>query len=181
MLLTRQPPCHQPDRPPDSGVAASISFEGFQDICSTSPMGLSDTCPLLPLLSVVRSCSHEWSETELGWNAHFGTNMAAVLALSLALPQSPLWWWCLRGRVKSTSKEITLWKFSGYILKSSRGDTTERCVVLSSQHKIPNSKFNCLLLRGKATVVDTSLRIQRLAGVVLINKTQEQPLNVFGS
>lgn len=26
----------------------------------------------------------------------FGTNMAAILALSLALPQSSLWWWCVK-------------------------------------------------------------------------------------
>lgn len=115
-----------------------------------------------------------------------GTHTLAQIWLLFLLcpwpfPNPPSGGGVLRGRVKSTLKEITLCKFSGYILKSLRGDTTGRCVVLSSQHKIPNSKFNCLLLRGKATVVDISLHIQRLAGVVLINKTQEQPLNVFGS
>lgn len=82
--LTLQAPCHQPEEAPGD---LQLSSEGFQESCSTSPVGLSDPCLLLLLSNVLKSHSHKlllnWSR---GGNGNFCTRSLNTLpAYNLSL------------------------------------------------------------------------------------------------
>lgn len=83
---------------------------------------------------------------------------------SQPLPYPPGWWPCMTDRVRSTFKEITLWKFSDYILKASREDRTIKCVILSLQYQILYSK----------QLLFTFFLHTRFVYLVLIHKAQWQ-------